>query len=89
MKMIYTRAPHVLYRNAGADVLALLPGESNVHLMAGSSALMWDLLAEEIAFEDLVDDLAKLYARPAPEIAPSLESYLKDLMRRGLVEEAR
>jgi hypothetical protein len=84
---IYTRTPQVLHRNAGPDVLALLPGAGDVHLMAGPAALMWDLLAEEIAFEDLVDELAELYDRPFEEIAPSLESYLQDLARHDLVEE--
>lgn len=87
MRRIYTRASQVLHRNAGPDVLALLPGLGDVQLMAGPAALMWDLLAEEVAFKDLVDELAELYARPAEEIAPSLESYLQDLTRRGLVEE--
>jgi Coenzyme PQQ synthesis protein D (PqqD) len=87
VRRIYTRASQVLHRNAGPDVLALLPGLSDVHLMAGPAALMWDLLAEEVAFEDLADELAQLYARPVEEIVPSLESYLQDLARRGLVEE--
>ena len=81
------RAPHVLHRNAGPDVVALLPGLSDVHLLAGPAAVMWDLLAEEIALGDLVDEVADLYARPAREIASSVEGHIQDLARLGLVEE--
>ena len=83
----YVRAPRVLHRNAGPDVVALLPGLSDVHLLAGPAAVMWDLLAEEIALGDLVDEVAQLYARPTQEIAPSLESCLQDLAHLGLLEE--
>jgi len=89
VKTTYRRASHVLHRNAGPDVLAMVPGDEEVHVMSGPAAVMWDLLSEGATLDDLIAEIADLYARSADEIAPSLQGCMQDLADRGLVEERR
>jgi hypothetical protein len=89
VKTTYRRASHVLHRNAGPDVLAMVPGDEQVHVMTGPAAVLWDLLSEGTALDDLIREIADLYARSADEIAPSLEGCIQDLADRGLVEQGR
>lgn len=89
MKTTYSRASHVLHRNAGPDVLAMVAGDEEVHVMSGPAAVMWDLLSEGATLDDLIEEMADLYARSPDEIAPSLEGCMEDLVERGVVEQRR
>jgi hypothetical protein len=89
VKTIYRRASQVLHRNAGPDVLAMVPGDEEVHLMSGPAAVLWDLLSEDARLDELTGRIAELYAQPTDKIGPALEVCLRDLADRGLVEERR
>lgn len=89
MKTIYRRASQVLHRNAGPDVLAMVPGDEEVHLMSGPAAVLWDLLSEGTALDDLIREIADLYEQRTEEVTPALEVCLRDLVDRGLVRERR
>lgn len=89
MTTVYTRASHVLHRNVGPDVLAMIPGQDAIHLISGPAAVMWDLLDQHIALDEAIGEISELYVLPIQEIAPSLASCVRDLTRRGLVEEHR
>ena len=86
MSVAYARGDNVLHRNAGSDVVVLLPGDGDVHLLSGPAAVMWDLLAEARLLDDLIQEMAGLYGRPVDEIAPSVRGCLDDLATRRLVE---
>lgn len=83
----YIRSGRTLHRNAGPDVLAMVPGEGRVHLLSGPAAAIWDILGERASIADVTDDLARLYERPADQIRPSVEDCVLSFARRGLVEE--
>lgn len=83
----YIRSGRMLHRNAGPDVLAMVPDEGRVHVLSGPAAVIWDILGERASIADVTDDLARLYERPAEEIRSSVEDCVRSLARRGLVEE--
>ena len=83
----YIRSGRTLHRNAGPDVLAMVPDEGRVHVLSGPAAVIWDILGERASIADVTDDLARLYERPAEEIRSSVEDCVRSLTRRGLVEE--
>jgi len=89
VRVVYGRADQVLHRNTGPDVVAMLPGEGDVHLLSGPAAVVWELLSEEAALDGLIHAMADLYDRPAEEIAASVETCLNDLASRRLVEMHR
>jgi Coenzyme PQQ synthesis protein D (PqqD) len=83
----YIRSGRTLQRNAGPDVLAMVPDEGRVHVLSGPAAVIWDILGERASIADVTDDLARRYERPAEEIRSSVEDCVRSLARRGLVEE--
>jgi hypothetical protein len=83
----YIRSGRTLHRNAGPDVLAMVPDEGRVHVLSGQAAVIWDILGERASIAHLTDDLARLHERPAEEIRSSVEDCVRSLARRGLVEE--
>jgi hypothetical protein len=83
----YIRSGRTMHRNAGPDVLAMLPGEGRIHLLSGPAAVIWDILGERASIAEVTDDLARLYERPSDEIRPSVEDCVRSLAHRGLVEE--
>ena len=89
MKTIYRRASQALHRNAGPDVLAMVPGDEEVHVMSGPAAVMWDLLSEGATLDEVIGEIADLYGRAADEVAPSLKDCMGDLAALGLVEQRR
>ena len=54
-----------LDRNAGPDVLAMLPGDEEVHVVSGPAAVSWDLLSEDVTLDELIEEIADLYDRLA------------------------
>jgi hypothetical protein len=89
MRTVYRRSPHVLHRNAGPDVIAMLPGAGEMYVVSGPAAVLWDLLSEDARLDELTGRIAELYAQPTDKIGPALEVCLRDLAYRGLVEERR
>jgi len=87
VKKVYRRVPHVLERNAGPDVLAMLPSDDEVNVISGPAAVAWDLLSEDVTLDELIEEIAALYDRLARDVAPSIEGCMRDLTARGLVEE--
>ena len=89
MRTVYRRSPHALYRNIGPDVLAMLPGAEDMHVVSGPAAVIWDLLSEDAGLDEMIGEIADLYEHPTEEVTPALEVCLRDLVDRGLVEERR
>jgi hypothetical protein len=85
----YRRAPHVLHRNAGPDVVAMLPDDEKLHVLSGPAAVMWDLLSGDVTRDELIGEIANMYTQPVEDVAPELDGCLRDLADRGLVEERR
>ena len=82
----YIRSGRTLHRNAGPDVLAMVPGEGRVHVLSGPAAVIWDMLGDGARIEDVTEDVARLYERPTDENRSSVEDCVRSLARRGLVE---
>jgi hypothetical protein len=83
------RARHALHRNAGADVMAMLPGGGDVHLLSGPAAVIWDLVADRVTTDDLIGVIAELYGRPDYAVRPSVEDCIRTLTSQGLLEPHR
>jgi len=83
----FVRATWALHRNAGPDVVAMVVDEPEVHVLSGPAALIWRLLAEEGRIEDVTDEVARVYQRPAEEVRASVEDCVRTLVDRRLAEE--
>jgi hypothetical protein len=83
------RADRALHRNVGADVMAMLPGGGEVHVLSGPAAVIWDLVAQHVATVDLIRAIAELYGRPTQEVRPAVEDCVRRLSRLGLFEQDR
>jgi hypothetical protein len=85
----YIRSERTIHRNAGPDVLAMVPGEGRVHLLSGPAAMIWDILERGAAIADMVHEVAGLYGRPARMVRSSVEDCVRRLVEYDLVEERR
>lgn len=80
----YARAHAALWRDTGMHVVALPPREgAEVAVLGGGSALLWRLLDEPLALDEIERRLEALGA--APDDADEVARCLDDLVERGLV----
>ena len=70
------------FRDEDDLYLATLPGGPTA-LLQGPARLIWLAAA---AGDDVVPVVAELVGRPAHEIAGDIETFLQDLVARGLLE---
>jgi hypothetical protein len=85
----YIRSGRTLHRNAGPDVLVMVPGVERLHVLSGPAAVIWEILGDGARIEDVTEDAARLYGCTVGEIRSSIESCARTLARHGLVEERR
>jgi Coenzyme PQQ synthesis protein D (PqqD) len=83
----FIRSGRALHRNAGPDVVAMLPGQGELHVLSGPAAVIWEILVDGARIDDVTGEVARLYRRPPAEVGPSVEECVRTLADRGLVEE--
>ena len=82
------RSPRVLFRRAGADVVAALPESDQVQrLSGGASAVLW-ALEEPGTAKALVDALAMSFDVASDTLEPEVSACLDELVSIGLVERS-
>ncbi len=68
--------------------LVLPPSADDPLTLAGTGAGLWDLLAEPISTDDLVDALAARYGAAPSTVAGDLGPVLAELAASGAIERA-
>ena len=78
-------SPDALSRELDGEVLILDLKTSLYFGMTGTAARIWQLLEAGHPQDDIVGTLAREYNAPRDAIASDVESFLADLIARGLV----
>lgn len=81
---IVVRSPDVLWHRTSRRILVSLPAGATVELH-GVEALVWEALAQPGTVDELVDDLAAAFDRPAPVVRADVTPLLDELVRAGAV----
>lgn len=87
MTATFVRSAQSLHRSAGSDVVAMVVGEGEVHVLSGPAAVIWHVLRDAATTDEVTDEVARVYERPIAEVRSSVEGCVRTLARRGLVEE--
>ena len=87
MTATFVRSPQSLHRSAGTDVVAMVAGEGEVHVLSGPAAVIWHVLRDVATIDEATGEVARVFERPIAEVRSSVEGLVRTLARRGLVEE--
>lgn len=85
----WVRGPSVLWRYVPGGILLLAPGADDPVLLSGSGAAVWQLLAEPLQEEDVIETLARACAVEATVVAADLRPLLDEMAARELVVPVR
>lgn len=77
------RDPTVLWRRSGRRVVLLPTGCAEPIVLDGIGRLVWELLDEPTAREDLVDVLGEHFDEPRDQVEVDLEPFLEELTGSG------
>ena len=84
------RSERVVARTIGGERL-LIPIKGNsadlrkIFALNATAAAVWDLLATESTFDELLERLASTYEAPSGTLRADLEALLASLQARGLI----
>ena len=87
MTTTFIRSEESLHRDAGPDVIAMVTGDAELHVLSGPAAVIWHLLAEARGLDDVTDEVARVYQRPADEVRASVEACIHTLVGHRLAQE--
>jgi hypothetical protein len=82
------RAPQVLWRSVGVEVILADRRRSDFELLSGSGGAVWRALSEPRTLEDLVETLAAEHGVEPASIEGDVRQLVGTLSARGFVEEA-
>jgi hypothetical protein len=85
---IVARAPDILSRRVEAGVVLLSPSAAEPVVLADSAAMLWDRLASPRVARTVLDELSDRYGVAPDLIAEDVETALRELLERGLIELA-
>ena len=83
----YMRSPRVLFRRAGADVVAALPESDQVQRLSGGASAVWWALEEPGTAKSMVEDLTS-FGVASDALEPEVSACLEELVTIGLVERS-
>lgn len=81
------RAPHVLWRSVGVEVILAEPGRTDFELLSGSGGAVWRALDGPRSVPELIDALAAEHGVEAASIEDDVRQLVSTLSARGLVDE--
>lgn len=87
MSVRIRRAPQVLWRSVGAEVILADRRRSDFELLSGSGGAVWRALDEPRTLEDLLDALAEEHGVEPAAIEDDVRQLVGTLTARGFVEE--
>jgi hypothetical protein len=79
----WQRSPGVVWRRSDTKIALLCPGSDALHLLTGTSAVVWQLLDEPIDEQDLVSALAAGFDADPDDVASTLAPFLQALAEIG------
>ena len=82
----FRRAPTVLSRTVGSEVLLATPGRDHIRSLDGTAGAIWELMDEPCSVSDLAGLVADAYGMPASSIEDDIRHLLSALEEDGLVE---
>jgi hypothetical protein len=82
------RARAALWRSGDFGVVVLPEQTDDPVTLAGSGALLWELLAQPRTLPDVAEELAGLYGAPVDVVASDLEPVVERLVSIGALERA-
>ena len=82
------RAPQVLWRSVGAEVVVAVPSRTDFELLSGSGGAIWRALDEPRTLSRLVDALAEEHGVEGGAIVDDVRHLTSTLAARGLLEQA-
>jgi Coenzyme PQQ synthesis protein D (PqqD) len=86
---LLVRSSGMLTRSFADETLIAVPHGGDVDRLTASAAVVWDLLQEPRAFDDLIAILHSAYDVPEEVVACDVESFVCELIDRGCVLEIR
>lgn len=84
----FRRAPSVLVRVTGPEVLLATPAGNDVLRLSETAAAVWRLLDEPRTLEELVDNLAPRYNTAPSRISDDVAGVVNQLMELGVLRRA-
>jgi hypothetical protein len=85
--MRYRRAPEVLSRTVGAEILLAVAERDGVQQLSGTGRAVWERLDVARSVPELVTLLADVYRGGTAVVADDVRVFVLDLRRRRLVVE--
>jgi hypothetical protein len=83
----WQRAPGVVWRRSDGKVALLCPGGEELLVLSGTGAVTWELLAEPVAEQDLIEALADGFEADPDDVASALRPFLTGLAEVGAVHQ--
>ncbi|HYT79995.1 MAG TPA: PqqD family protein [Actinomycetota bacterium] len=81
------RSLSIPWRRIGEDIILAPAGRDDFDRLSGTAAAVWSVLETPCSPEDLVNELAEMYAVSAEGIGTDVRALVSDLMERGAIEE--
>jgi len=81
------RHPRALWRRSSDRVIVLPPGQSDLLLLEGTGAVIWELLADPTDEHDLVALLAEATGTDRAIIAPEVAAFLSQLAGEHVIRQ--
>jgi len=81
----YARAPAVLWRRVGNEILVLAPEAPSPSSLSPAAAIVWDELETPSRLDEMTDSLASAFDRDPSDMRADLEGILRELERSGMV----
>lgn len=79
-------APNIVYETLEGETIVIHLDTGSYYSLTGSGAEIWELLSEGRSTAQICAALVRLHARPESEISGTVESFIAELEREGLVE---
>ena len=84
--IVYQRSPAILFGDIGDDVVALSVARGLCYGMENVSAVVWNLLEQPRAIDDICERLLELYEVDAARCRGEVAALLEEMRAEGLIE---
>jgi len=82
---LYRRSESALFSNVGEDIVALHVENGHCYGMEKATAAIWELLADPIGIDQMVERLTATYDVAPADCRPDVERIVGQLEQEGLV----
>jgi hypothetical protein len=83
----WQRAPGVVWRRSDSKVALLCKARDELLVLSGTGAVTWELLAEPIGEQDLIELLADEFGADPEDVASALRPFLTGLAEAGAAHQ--